>query len=280
MFDYLLFAVLIIAIVWIATRVFLRAPDHSEFDEPIVASAGSRGQASPEISEVHRLLGDMAKELQNVPRREQTATLRRIMDKGLLGAPVAAAELGVSAKLVDAGGVPAEWVLAPGADSSRRLLYIHGGAFYAGSPTSARMLTAALSKYCGVAVLSIDYRLLPENRRMDSVVDCQNAYRWMIDNGPDGPALAGQVFVAGESAGGNLALMLSAWARDENVQLMDGVIAFSPSTDSCLEGKSFRNNIETDPMLGPALGPVARMPATLKALLGLLLARVNPSTLR
>jgi acetyl esterase/lipase len=275
-FEFLLFIVLAVATVWTATRVFLREPDHSRYDEPIVASAGSRSQASPEIDELHRLLDDMANELQGVPRREQTATLRRVMDRGLLGAPVAAEDLGVSTKVVDAGGVSAEWVLAPGADATRRLLYIHGGGFYAGSPTSARMLTAALGKLCGVAVLSIDYRLLPENRRMDSVVDCQRAYRFIVDNGPDGPALAGQVFVAGDSAGGNLALMLSAWARDEGVRLMDGVIAFSPSTDSTLEGKSFRNNIATDPMLGPALGPFARMPATLKALLGLLLSRVNP----
>jgi acetyl esterase/lipase len=274
--DTLLIAVIAVALIWLAVRIFLRAPDHSRFDEPVVPSAGSRREASQEIGEVHRLLDDMAKELQDVPRRELAATLRRIMDQGLLGAPVAAEELGVSTQLVDADGVSAEWVLAPGADTMRRLLYIHGGAFYAGSPTSARMLTAALSKLCGVAVLSIDYRLLPENRRLDSVVDCQRAYRFIIDNGPDRPGAASQVFVAGDSAGGNLALMLSAWARDEDLRRMDGVIAFSPSTDSTLEGKSFRNNIDTDPMLGPALGPLARMPATLKALLGLLLSRVNP----
>jgi acetyl esterase/lipase len=275
-FDFLLFTVLAVAIVWIATRVFLRAPDHSRFDQPVIPSVGGRREPSQEIGEVHRRLDDMANELQDVPRREQAATLRRIMDEGLLGAPVKAEDLGVSAKPVDAGGVPAEWVLAAGADTGRRLLYIHGGGFYAGSPTSARMLTAALSHLCGVAVLSIDYRLLPENRRMDSVVDCRRAYRWIIENGPDGPAVADHVFVAGDSAGGNLALMLSAWARDEDERVMDGVIVFSPSTDSTLEGKSFRKNIDTDPMLGPALGPFARMPATLKALLGLLLSRVNP----
>ena len=276
MLDYLLIAVIVVAVIWTATRVLLRAPDHSRFDVPVLPSAGSRREASQEIGEVHRRLDDMATELQDVPRREQTATLRRIMEQGLLGAPVAAEDLNVSTQGADAGGVPAEWVLAPGADVDRRLLYIHGGGFYAGSPTSARMLTAALSKFCGVAVLSIDYRLLPENRRLDSVVDCQRAYRWIIDNGPDGPGVAGQVFVAGDSAGGNLALMLSAWVRDAGLRLMDGVIAFSPSTDSTLEGKSFRNNIDTDPMLGPALGLFARMPATLKSLLGFLLSRVNP----
>ncbi len=276
MLDTLLVAAIVVVAIWLVVRIFLRAPDHSCFDEPVIPSVSGRREASKEIGEVHRLLDDLAAEVQGVPRREQTAVLRRIMDQGLLGAPVTAEDLGVTTQAADAGGVRAEWVLAPGADSRRRLLYIHGGGFYAGSPASARMLTAALSRFCGVAVLSIDYRLLPENRRMDSVADCQRAYRWIIENGPDGPAVAGQVFVAGDSAGGNLALMLSAWARDEEVRRMDGVIAFSPSTDSTLEGKSFRDNVDSDPMLGPALGPFVRMPATLKALLILLLSRVNP----
>ena len=66
---------------------------------------------------------------------------------------------------VDAGGVPAEWVLAPGADPRRRTLYIHGGAFVMGSPRSHRTLTSRFSKMTGGAVLAIDYRLMPENIR-------------------------------------------------------------------------------------------------------------------
>ena len=138
------------------------------------------------------------------------------------------------------------------------------------------MLTSALSKSCGVAVLAIDYRLMPENRRIDSVIDSQTAYRWMLENGPAGPGAAREVFVAGDSAGGNLALMLSAWVRDEGLQSIDGVIAFSPSTDSTLANPSIKDNIKTDPMLGPALGPFARLPVTIKALIALAGGRMNP----
>ena len=74
---------------------------------------------------------------------------------------------------VDAGGVSAEWVLAPGGDSSRRMLYIHGGAFLAGSPKSHRTLTSQLAERTGGAVLAIDYRLMPENKRAAGIEDCR-----------------------------------------------------------------------------------------------------------
>ena len=274
--EVLLYVLLAAAGVWIAARVFLRAPDHSKFDEPVDSLVGRREIPSPEIAEVHRWLGEMGAKLRGMRHVERLAELRRIMDDGLMGAPVTAQELGVQTYDVDADGVVAEWVLAQNADADRRLLYIHGGGFVCGSPTSARMLTAALSKACGVAVLSIDYRLMPENRRLDSVVDCQTAYRWMIDKGPDGPGAANSVFVAGDSAGGNLALMLAAWARDEGVRSMDGIIAFSPSTDSTLEGNSIRDNKDTDPMLGPALRPILKIPVTIRVLITLLVSRVSP----
>jgi len=275
--DFLLFVVAAVAVIWIATRVFLRGPDLSEFDEPRIATVAGRSEASPENAAVILGLKAMANEVQAGPRRDQMTALRRIMDQGLLGAPVTADQLNVRIDAVDAGGVAAEWVLAPGADPSRRLLYLHGGGFFVGSPRSARMLTAALSRSCGVAVLAIDYRLMPENRRIDTILDSQAGYRWMLDNGPAGAGPASEVYVAGDSAGGNLALMLSAWTRDEGVRRMDAVIALSPSTDSTLANPSFRNNVASDAMLGPSLGLIAKIPATLKALLALVAGRLNPS---
>ena len=277
MLDYLLFVVIVFAVIWIATRVFLRGPDLSEFDEPRIATVGGRSEASPENAAVILGLKAMADEVKTGPRRDQMTALRRIMDQGLLGAPVTADELNVRIDAVDAGGVAAEWVLAPGADPSRRLLYIHGGGYFVGSPRSARMLTAALSRSCGVAVLAIDYRLMPEHRRIDTIMDSQTGYRWIVDNGPAGPGPASEVYVAGDSAGGNLALMLAAWARDEGLRQMDGVITLSPSTDSTLANPSFRNNVASDPMLGPSLGLIAKMPPTLKALIGLIGGRLNPT---
>ncbi|HBF92849.1 MAG TPA: alpha/beta hydrolase, partial [Marinobacter adhaerens] len=62
-----------------------------------------------------------------------------------------------------------EWVLAPGCDTRRRILYIHGGAWAAGSPRSHRAITDRLSQITRAAVFALDYRLMPENRFMDGV---------------------------------------------------------------------------------------------------------------
>lgn len=280
MINNLLFVLVTAAVLWFLVRIFLRAPDHSAFDEPRGANVGGRTAASPQISELQRRIDQMSEQLQSVPMRQRTDALRGMMDEGLLGAPVDPDALGVDIEAVSAGGVPAEWVTAPGADPDRRLLYIHGGGFYAGSPASCRMVTAALSHRAHVAVLSVDYRLMPEHRRLDSVTDCEAAYRWMLDNGPSGPAAAEAVFVAGDSAGGNLALTVSASSRDSGLRQPDGVAAFSPSTDSTLASGSYRSNIATDPLLGPSVGVFARLPATIKVLLAWVLGRANPSSPR
>ena len=263
-------------IAWVIIRVFLVAPDYSRVDEPQHDLHHDLENVSAENSDAMRFIDAMQDKLRAEPKHRRIVVLRKIFDEGFTGSPMQAGQLGVDIEAVDVDGVDGEWVVAPGASPDRRLLYLHGGAFTIGSPRSHRMITAALSKSCNVAVLAIDYRLMPEHRRKSAIADCQNAYRWILDNGPVGPNAANEIFVTGDSAGGNLTLMLSAWARDANVRRMDAVIAFSPSTDSTLENPSMIKNIETDPMLGPGLGPPARMPAPLKALAVLLASQMSP----
>ncbi len=266
----------IAVIIWLIIVVFLTAPDYSQFDEPQHQLHRNPSGVSAENKEVRRLIRAMQDQLRAESKYKRIIKLRCIMDEGFTGSPVQAEHLGVEIMATDAGDVDAEWVVAPGASENRRLLYIHGGAFTVGSPRSHRMITSALSKSCGVSVLAIDYRLMPERRRKAAIADCQSAYRWMLENGPGGPSTVSEIFVAGDSAGGNLTLMLSAWARDENVRRMDAVIAFSPSTDSILANPSILKNIKSDPMLGPGLGPLARMPVPLKALAALLAGQMSP----
>jgi acetyl esterase/lipase len=160
----------------------------------------------------------------------------------------------------DAGGVPAEWVLAPGADPARRVLYIHGGAFIAGNPGTHRTITSRFSEAANAAVLAIDYRLMPEHPRREGIEDCKTAYRWVLENGPSGSSKPARFFMGGDSAGGNLSLVLSAWARDENLRQPDAVVALSPLTDSTYSGPSIRDNMPTDTMLGPLFGVLAKIP--------------------
>ena len=266
---FLIIVVGVVVVIRLATRTRAGHIDAQHFAEPGPVSGGG-------MQELKRRAERMIADIQRGSPLKRIRRLREYMDRGLFGAPVSPEALGVDVNAADANGVPAEWVLAAGADPQARMLYIHGGGFVAGSPTSARMLTAALSSSCGVAVLSVDYRLMPEHKRMDSVVDCQNAYRYLLEHGPNAVRPPERVFVAGDSAGGNLALMLSAWVRDAGLRPIDGVIAFSPSTDATLSGVSTRQNIGTDPMLGPSLAILACLPAGLRTLGGWIALRGNP----
>ncbi len=161
---------------------------------------------------------------------------------------------------VEANGVPCEWVLAPGADPDRRVLYLHGGAFVAGSPRSHRTATCRFSAVARAAVLSVDYRLMPEHRRVDGIADCQAAFRWLLENGPDGAGSPQRLYLGGDSAGGNLALVLSAWARDAMPRRPDAVVALSPLTDSTYTSPSIRGNLATDTLISTLFGRLARVP--------------------
>lgn len=157
-------------------------------------------------------------------------------------------------------GIHGEWVLAPGADPCRRVLYLHGGAFFAGSPHSHRSMTSHFSEVTGAAVLAVDYRLQPEHRRSDGIEDCRRAYRWLLENGPDGPTTLSTLFIGGDSAGGNLALVVSAWARDEQLRMADAVVAFSPLTDCTFLAPSIRENADKDTLVKPLFGPLMKTP--------------------
>jgi acetyl esterase/lipase len=160
--------------------------------------------------------------------------------------------------------------------SSKRLLYIHGGAYIMGSPLSHRTLTSKFAEISGAAVLAIDYRLMPDHRRRAGIEDCRTAYRWLLDNGPNGPGPASAAFVAGDSAGGNLTLSLLAWIRDQGLRAPNAAVALSPATDASLGSPSLRANIASDAMLGPLFGPLAKVPETLLLWIGWLQNRMRP----
>ena len=164
---------------------------------------------------------------------------------------------------VDEHEVTGRWTLLPGYDADRRLLYMHGGAFTVGSDISHRPLTVQLARRTGMAVFAPNYRLMPENTRRDGIEDTRAAYNWILENGPDGPATASKLALAGDSAGGNLVLMLGNWAREHTKRQPDAVVAFSPTVDASLSSPSIRGNLETDNMLRPMLKPLLKMPRLL-----------------
>lgn len=271
--TYLILIIGVAALLWLGARTFLQGKSHAQYDSPQHPPAGTRDEPSPAHHEaVRRLMEGAAALPSTTGRAARLKHFRALMDE--MGASL---DIESAVTATDAGGVPAEWVVAPGADADRRLLYLHGGAFTMGSAVSHRAITNEYSRRLGVAVLAIDYRLMPEHKRQDCISDCQAAYRWILDNGPAGPAPVDKLVVSGDSAGGNLTLMLIAWARDQGLRAADAAIALSPATDATLASPSLLANAATDVMLGPMFGRFARLPQPVILWLSLLGTRINPS---
>ena len=167
----------------------------------------------------------------------------------------------------DHGELGGAWTLVKGADPTRRILYLHGGAFTMGSAISHRSICHNLAKRTGCVVFAPNYRLMPEHSRRDGIEDVKAAYRWIADNGPDapsaGPSPASTLIVAGDSAGANLTLMLGNWMSEANIRKADALIALSALTDSTFSAPSIRSNFETDHMLRSLAEPIIKTPRSL-----------------
>ncbi len=174
--------------------------------------------------------------------------------------------------------ISGEWTTVEGTDSTRRILYIHGGAFAVGSAVSHRSITYNLAKRTGCAVFAPDYRLIPENKRLDGVKDVQEAYKYIVANGPSGAEPAQKVAVAGDSAGGNLTLMVIRWATSERgLRTPDAAIALSPTVDGTMQSPSIERNYETDIMLKPLIAPLIKVPRFVLLIGSWIGARIKPS---
>ncbi len=146
-----------------------------------------------------------------------------------------------------AGGVPAEWVAASGVATERVLLYLHGGGYVIGSPATHRGLAASLSVAADCRVLSLDYRLAPENPYPAAVEDACAAYRWLLSEGVAPQKIA----LAGDSAGGGLTLATLIALRDAGDALPGAAVPISPWTDMQATGESMQTNLKNDPMVEP-----------------------------
>lgn len=107
------------------------------------------------------------------------------------------------------------------------VLYLHGGAFAFGSSATHRAVTTALARLTRLPVLSLDYRLAPEHPFPCALDDAVHAYRTLLARG----IAPWSIVLAGDSAGGNLALATLVALRDAGVDLPAGAVLFSPWAD-------------------------------------------------
>lgn len=166
----------------------------------------------------------------------------------------APAATGIKPLSVVANGVTCEYVTSPGSDPGRRMLYLHGGGFTVGSHVSHRRIAAELSKASGSSVLNVNYRLAPEHVYPAQLEDALAAYEWMLANGPTGTGRGRSTFVAGDSAGGGLALALLLSLRDSGKPAPNAAVTFSAWTDMAVQGKSVVTRARRDPVITSGLG--------------------------
>jgi len=151
---------------------------------------------------------------------------------------------------VSAGGVPAHWLEAPGVDADRVLLFLHGGGYELGSLRSDGELAARLGRAGRMRVLFPEYRLAPEHPFPAAIDDVRAVWRWLRTNQQ---LSARSMAVAGDSAGGGLAVALLVATRDAGDALPAAAVLMSPTVDLTSSGASMTDRADEDPISTPAL---------------------------
>jgi acetyl esterase len=107
----------------------------------------------------------------------------------------------------------------PTADPAPTTVYFHGGGWMTGSMASHDFLVRRLAQESGLVFVSVDYRLAPEHRFPAGLEDCLAATAWVAEHIHEYGGLAGQLSVAGDSSGGNLAAVVARRFRDQGRRL-------------------------------------------------------------
>ena len=131
--------------------------------------------------------------------------------------------------------------------SRHAILYCHGGGYTSGNLGYSRVLSSKLAHATGYDVLSFEYRLAPEFPYPAAVEDALRAWDYLMLQGYG----ARDIVLAGDSAGGNLALVLCNRLKTAGRKLPGTLILMSPWTDMTMSGQSYTERAEIDPMLTP-----------------------------
>ena len=154
--------------------------------------------------------------------------------------------IGFSWEPFSLGEMPMAWVRPErGHDRSKVILYCHGGGYTSGNLGYARVLASKMAGATGCEVLAFQYRLAPEFPYPAALKDALEAWEYLMHQGWG----AKDVILAGDSAGGNLALELTLALKEEGRFQPGRLVLFSPWTDMSASGDSYTQREELDPML-------------------------------
>jgi epsilon-lactone hydrolase len=187
------------------------------------------------------------------PRSDDYRQRRNDIDaRGLAyGVP---ADVGVEP--VTANGVRAEWTTTPNDARDATLMFLHGGGYVIGSLNSHRHLAAQAGRACGIAALTLDYRLAPEHPFPAAVEDALAGYRFLLARG----LAPGRIAIGGDSAGGGLVVAAMLAIRDAGLPQPGCGWCISPWVDMEAVGETMTSRAAVDPMVQrPGLLEMARL---------------------
>ena len=146
---------------------------------------------------------------------------------------------------VNANGVTAEWTMTPEADPAHVIMFLHGGGYISGSIKSHRHMVAQAGREARARTLALDYRLAPEHPFPAALNDAIAGYRFLLAQGfaPE------NIAIAGESAGGGLAIATLVSLRDAGVALPACAWCSSPWVDLEMTGSSMISKATVDPLI-------------------------------
>jgi acetyl esterase len=143
-----------------------------------------------------------------------------------------------------AGSIPVRIYTPAGTGPFPVLVYYHGGGFVIGDLESHDGVCRQLTNSAGCVTVAVDYRLAPEAKFPAAVDDCYAATRWVSENAAQLNADPNRLAVGGDSAGGNLAAVISILARDRKTPKIVFQLLIYPATDITCSAPSHKTNIE------------------------------------
>ena len=152
---------------------------------------------------------------------------------------------GIKVKRDNFSGIPgAIFTPRKNVNTKSIIFYLHGGGYCFGSSlTTHKVGLTKLAKQTRSVCYSVDYRLAPEHQYPAALDDALTAWKHIISQNPNC-----NIILAGDSAGGGLGLALMMYLRDNNEQLPDGLVLFSPWTDLTCSGETYETKAKYDPM--------------------------------
>jgi epsilon-lactone hydrolase len=177
-----------------------------------------------------------------IPADSDVSEQRRLLRELTSAQPLPA---GVTVTAAALGGVPTAEVTLDGIEPRHVLLYFHGGVYALGDARQAAGLAAQIGRRTRAKVISVDYRLAPEDPYPAAVDDALAAYEALLEGG----TAPSDIAFAGESAGGGLAIATLVNARDHGLPLPAAAFVMSPYADLTLAGATMETKRAADPLL-------------------------------